>query len=127
MNEEEIKGITEENAQELISAFEGFLKTESVWMRTFDSFVERIVFEEANKTIEEAIHVTTRLLNANILTRWYWKRRLKRIEERVDKTTDVCKQLLKMRYNARDKDTQGDPVDALDVRAMMDVSPTAAF
>jgi hypothetical protein len=127
MEEEDVKGITEKTAQELNSAFDGFLNTESVLMRTFDSFVERIVVEEARKTIDEATHVTTRLLNANILTRWYWKRRLKRIEECVDKTTDVCKQLLKMRYNARDKDTQRDPVDALDVRAMMDISPTEAF
>jgi hypothetical protein len=120
MNEEEIKGITEENAQELISAFEGFLKTESVWMRTFYSFVERIVFEEANKTIEEAIHVTTRLLNANILTRWYWKRRMKKVERRADKTAELCKELLKLKYKSQDPD----PMDALDIRAMMDISPT---
>ncbi len=74
---EEIERISEDTAQGLIDAFEQFNKEAERTKLNLQQFNEIICREVVVKFVEQFLHHNNKYTYATILTRWYWKRKVK--------------------------------------------------
>lgn len=87
-DKESFKEISEQTAEELASAFDAFFNKS---MKDNEEFYERILgnlksevrWKLSEKFVELAIHFA----NATFLTRWYWRRKIKKFIQGLDEIT----------------------------------------
>ena len=69
--------MTEDTAQDLIDAFEKFNKESERTRLNLQQFNTIVWRELVIKFVEQFLHHNYKYTYANILTRWYWKRKVK--------------------------------------------------
>lgn len=74
---EEFERISEDTAQGLIDAFEQFNKEAERTMLNLQQFNKIVCREVVVKFVEQFLHHNNKYTYATILTRWYWKRKVK--------------------------------------------------
>lgn len=74
---EELERMTEDTAQGLIDAFEQFNKESERARLNLQQFNKIICREVVIKFVEQFLHHNNKYTYATILTRWYWKRKVK--------------------------------------------------
>ena len=74
---DEMELMTEETAQGLIDAFEQFNKEAERTRLNLQQFNEIVAREVVIKFVEQFLHHNNKYTYATILTRWYWKRKVK--------------------------------------------------
>ena len=79
--EEEIKGITEETAQELCEAFDDFIKTSEEMAKKTHEFLGLAYKEAIRCATMKFIDYCEKYVNATFLTRWYWLRKAKKMPQ----------------------------------------------
>ena len=84
---ESFKEISEQTAEELASAFESFSKSmednEEIYERILGNLKQEVRLRLSGKFVELAIHFA----NATFLTRWYWRRKIKKFIQGLDEIT----------------------------------------
>lgn len=79
--EEEIKGITEETAQELAKAFEDLSKQCEEVTSKMHEMVGLAMKTSMECAINRFMYLCERYTNATFLTRWYWLRKAKKMPQ----------------------------------------------
>lgn len=74
---EESERISEDTAQGLIDAFEQFNKEAERTRLNLQQFNKIVCREVVVKFVEQFLHHNNKYAYATILTRWYWKRKVK--------------------------------------------------
>ena len=74
---EELERMTQDTAQGLIDAFEQFNKESERTRLNLQQFNTIVWRELVIKFVEQFLHHNNKYTYANILTRWYWKRKVK--------------------------------------------------
>jgi len=75
---EDFERMSEDTAQGLIDAFEQFNKEAERTKLNLQQFNEIVCREVVIKFAEQFLHHNNKYTDATILTRWYWKRKVKR-------------------------------------------------
>lgn len=94
--EEEIKGITEETAQELAKAFEDLDKQCKEFTKNMHEMVGLAMKTSMECAVNRFMYLCERYTNATFLTRWYWLRKAKKFPK-------VLKEMERM-YNEHEKE-----------------------
>lgn len=86
-DKEFFKEICKQTAEELASAFEDFNKmitnNEEIYERILGNLKQEVRLRLSGKFVELAIHFA----NATFLTRWYWRRKIKKFIQGLDEIT----------------------------------------
>lgn len=81
MSEMEFTCISQETADELCKAFEDFLKTAEETHGMVDKFFGNCLRDAQMKATEKYLHYIEKYVNATFLTRWYWLRKARKMNE----------------------------------------------
>ena len=86
-DKESFKEISEQTAEELASAFEAVSKSmednAEIYERILGNLKQEVRWTLSKKFVELAIHFA----NATFLTRWYWRRKIKKFIQGLDEIT----------------------------------------
>lgn len=84
VDEREIKQISEETAQELCDMFEKHNKMMQERAQDIERLFGSIKEMVAAEISKHFVFLADRYANANCLTRWYWKRKMKNFVKGID-------------------------------------------
>ena len=86
-DKESFKEFSEQTAEELASAFEAVSKSmednAEIYERILGNLKQEVRLRLSEKFVELAIHFA----NATFLTRWYWRRKIKKFIQGLDEIT----------------------------------------
>lgn len=86
-DKESFKEFSEQTAEELASAFEAVSKSmednAEIYERILGNLKQEVRWTLSEKFVELAIHFA----NATFLTRWYWRRKIKKFIQGLDEIT----------------------------------------
>lgn len=84
---ESFEELSEQTAEELASAFEAFSKSmednAEIYERILGNLKQEVRWTLSERFVELAIHFA----NATFLTRWYWRRKIKKFIQGLDEIT----------------------------------------
>lgn len=84
-----LKNLTEQTAEELASAFESVSKSmednAEIYERILGNLKQEVRWTLSKKFVELAIHFA----NATFLTRWYWRRKIKKLIQGLDSIKNI--------------------------------------
>lgn len=78
---ETIKGVTEETAQELIKVFEEYNESCKDFEKAFEGTVKVYINNCELAAAGKVIAYAEKYANATFLTKWYWLRKLRKVNE----------------------------------------------
>ena len=78
---EDIKGITQETADELLRSFQEFNESAEVFCTAFDAQMEVYMEKCQQETAAKFVDYMHKYANGTFLTRWYWLRKARKCNE----------------------------------------------
>ena len=97
MDDNEIKRISDETAQELLTAFEDLSKSLDETMSAMSNAVKTVMADCIMVATEKTYHYAEKYCNATFITKWYWKRRML-------KSTRALKEIAEIYQNYLEED-----------------------
>lgn len=101
--EDNIEQMSQETAEELIKAFESFLMTEEETRDTVDKFFRNCLRDAQIKAAEKYLHYMEKYVNATFVTRWYWLRKARKMNEALLEVVKMNNECIRNR-DAHDED-----------------------
>lgn len=95
---DDIKGITEETAKELMEAFNCCIDHSIALHGLFNSIIDQICTKAIGEAVDYTHYCLTRYSESWWITRWYWERKLKKSFERQSDVIEGCREIQKLKY-----------------------------
>lgn len=94
MEDNEIKGISEDTANELITAFEDLSKSLDDTMCSMSKAVKTVMSDCIMVATEKTYHYAEKYCNATFITKWYWKRKMKNSTRALKEIAEIYQDYL---------------------------------